>query len=57
MYRIGCLMTAGSSGGPWFAKGSDGKPVLVSNASIGPRPAGWLAGPHLGPRPRACTAR
>ncbi|KEF18071.1 MULTISPECIES: trypsin-like serine peptidase [Streptomyces] len=53
MYRIGCLMTAGSSGGPWFAKGSDGKPVLVSNTSIGPRPAGWLAGPHLGPEAKS----
>ena len=48
MYRIGCTMTGGSSGGPWFAKGKDGKPVLVSNMSMGPRPAKWAAGPHLG---------
>ncbi|WKX72974.1 serine protease [Streptomyces sp. XD-27] len=49
MYRIGCRMTAGSSGGGWVAKGSDGKPALVSNTSIGPSSATWLAGPHLGP--------
>ncbi|WP_069867875.1 trypsin-like serine peptidase [Streptomyces malaysiensis] len=49
MYRIGCTMTAGSSGGGWVAKGSDGKPALVSNTSIGPSNATWLAGPHLGP--------
>ncbi|WP_106972297.1 trypsin-like serine peptidase [Streptomyces yerevanensis] len=48
MYRIGCTMTGGSSGGGWVAKGSDGKPALVSNTSIGPVTAGWLAGPHLG---------
>ncbi|WFB07051.1 hypothetical protein LRS74_08295 [Streptomyces sp. LX-29] len=49
MYRIGCTMTAGSSGGGWVATGSDGKPALVSNTSIGPSNATWLAGPHLGP--------
>lgn len=48
MYRIGCTMTAGSSGGGWIANGSDGKPSLVSNTSIGPVTAGWLAGPRLG---------
>ncbi|MGW2288892.1 trypsin-like serine peptidase [Streptomyces phaeochromogenes] len=48
MYRIGCTMTGGSSGGGWVAAGSDGKPALVSNTSIGPVTAGWLAGPHLG---------
>ncbi|MEV6317665.1 hypothetical protein [Streptomyces sp. NPDC051776] len=49
MYRVGCTMTGGASGGGWFANGTDGKPALVSNTSIGPRPARWLAGPHLGP--------
>ena len=49
MYRIGCTMTGGSSGGGWVAKGADGKPALVSNTSIGPVDAGWLAGPRLGP--------
>ncbi|MEU5276479.1 hypothetical protein AB0G87_08695 [Streptomyces asoensis] len=49
MYRIGCTMTGGSSGGGWVATGSDGKPSLVSNTSIGPAHAGWLAGPRLGP--------
>ncbi|GAA3766845.1 trypsin-like serine peptidase [Streptomyces phyllanthi] len=48
MYRIGCTMTGGSSGGGWVAAGSDGKPALVSNTSIGPASAGWLAGPRLG---------
>ncbi|WP_171052884.1 trypsin-like serine peptidase [Streptomyces marianii] len=48
MYRIGCTMTGGSSGGGWVSAGKDGKPALVSNTSIGPVTAGWLAGPRLG---------
>ncbi|WP_053853177.1 serine protease [Streptomyces sp. NRRL B-24085] len=48
MYRIGCTMTGGSSGGGWVATGADGQPALVSNTSIGPVNAGWLAGPRLG---------
>ncbi|MER6569651.1 hypothetical protein ABT288_26535 [Streptomyces sp. NPDC001093] len=48
MYRIGCTMTAGSSGGGWVETGSDGKPALVSNTSIGPVTSGWLAGPRFG---------
>ncbi|WP_432033015.1 trypsin-like serine peptidase [Streptomyces antibioticus] len=48
MYRIGCTMTGGSSGGGWVAAGADGKPALVSNTSIGPVTSGWLAGPRLG---------
>ncbi|MGW0710401.1 trypsin-like serine peptidase [Streptomyces sp. NPDC002643] len=48
MYRIGCTMTGGSSGGGWVATGSNGEPALVSNTSIGPVSAGWLAGPRLG---------
>jgi V8-like Glu-specific endopeptidase len=47
-YRIGCTMTAGSSGGGWFATRPDGKTALVSNTSIGPVTATWLAGPRLG---------
>ncbi|UWE11824.1 trypsin-like serine peptidase [Actinacidiphila bryophytorum] len=47
-YRIGCTMTAGSSGGGWFAKRPDGTTALVSNTSIGPVTATWLAGPRLG---------
>ncbi|MCX4746503.1 hypothetical protein OG455_13370 [Kitasatospora sp. NBC_01287] len=43
---IGCGMTAGSSGGGWFAL-RNGKPALVSNTSIGPEESGWLAGPYL----------
>ncbi|WP_240137894.1 trypsin-like serine peptidase [Streptomyces sp. MUM 178J] len=52
MYRIGCTMTGGSSGGGWVAEGRDGKPALVSNTSIGPVTAGWLAGPRLGKEAR-----
>ncbi|MEV0847099.1 hypothetical protein AB0J21_14710 [Streptomyces sp. NPDC049954] len=48
MYRLGCTMTGGASGGGWVAEGSDGKPALVSNTSIGPVTGGWLAGPRLG---------
>ncbi|MEV7084323.1 hypothetical protein AB0O07_00215 [Streptomyces sp. NPDC093085] len=48
MYRIGCTMTGGASGGGWVAAGQDGKPALVSNTSIGPVTSGWLAGPRLG---------
>ncbi|MFE0458355.1 trypsin-like serine peptidase [Kitasatospora sp. NPDC058965] len=46
MNVIGCTMTAGSSGGGWFAV-KDGKPALVSNTSIGPENSSWLAGPYL----------
>ncbi|MFJ9668669.1 trypsin-like serine peptidase [Streptomyces sp. NPDC101219] len=47
MYRIGCTMTGGSSGGGWF-RVRDGRTVLVSNTSIGPTDNTWLAGPQLG---------
>ncbi|MCK8675872.1 MULTISPECIES: hypothetical protein [Streptomyces] len=47
MYRIGCTMTGGASGGGWVGTGRDGKPALVSNTSIGPVTGGWLAGPRL----------
>ncbi|UIX30319.1 trypsin-like serine peptidase [Streptomyces sp. GQFP] len=48
MYRIGCTMTGGSSGGGWVTTGADGTPTLISNTSIGPVSSGWLAGPRLG---------
>ncbi|MFJ9828606.1 trypsin-like serine peptidase [Streptomyces sp. NPDC101160] len=49
MYRIGCTMTGGSSGGGWFHVMPNGKTALVSNTSIGPAGSrGWLAGPQLG---------
>ncbi|MFF7167342.1 trypsin-like serine peptidase [Streptomyces sp. NPDC008086] len=48
MYRIGCTMTGGSSGGGWF-RVVDGETKLVSNTSIGPEDNTWLAGPQLGP--------
>ncbi|MEU6405690.1 hypothetical protein [Streptomyces sp. NPDC046985] len=47
MYRIGCTMTGGASGGGWFRE-VHGKTVLVSNTSIGPTDNTWLAGPQLG---------
>ncbi|AKZ58545.1 Secreted protein [Streptomyces ambofaciens ATCC 23877] len=47
MYRIGCTMTGGSSGGGWF-RVVDGETRLVSNTSIGPLENTWLAGPQLG---------
>ncbi|MGA4866755.1 trypsin-like serine peptidase [Streptomyces lavendulocolor] len=47
MWRIGCTMTGGSSGGGWFIEKPGGKLALVSNTSIGPVTAGWLAGPRL----------
>ncbi|MEU5537066.1 hypothetical protein [Streptomyces sp. NPDC020362] len=47
MYRIGCTMTGGSSGGGWF-RVVNGKTELVSNTSIGPADNTWLAGPQLG---------
>ncbi|WP_299540584.1 serine protease [uncultured Streptomyces sp.] len=53
MYRIGCTMTGGSSGGGWVATGSDGKPALISNTSIGPVDGGWLSGPRLGEEAKA----
>ncbi|CAM5329610.1 trypsin-like serine peptidase [Streptomyces chartreusis] len=48
LYRIGCTMTGGSSGGGWFAQNTDGALALVSNTSIGPADNTWLAGPRLG---------
>ncbi|MGY0059055.1 trypsin-like serine peptidase [Streptomyces sp. LZ34] len=47
MYRIGCTMTGGSSGGGWLVN-RGGKSVLVSNTSISSSAHTWLAGPHLG---------
>ncbi|MDX2599466.1 hypothetical protein PV379_38275 [Streptomyces caniscabiei] len=52
MYRIGCTMTGGSSGGGWFRM-VEGEPRLVSNTSIGPADNTWLAGPQLGETARA----
>ncbi|MFJ5035163.1 hypothetical protein ACIQB5_45705, partial [Streptomyces sp. NPDC088560] len=52
MYRIGCTMTGGSSGGGWF-RVVNGKTVLVSNTSIGPADHSWLAGPPLGQEAKA----
>ncbi|MGW5674930.1 trypsin-like serine peptidase [Streptomyces sp. NPDC003860] len=48
MWRAGCSMTGGSSGGGWIVQGADGAPALVSNTSIGPLDPIWLAGPSLG---------
>ncbi|MDK1476881.1 hypothetical protein QNO07_26355 [Streptomyces sp. 549] len=48
MYRIGCTMTGGTSGGGMYIAGARGKAELVSVNAIGPQPATWLAGPYLG---------
>lgn len=48
LYRIGCTMNGGASGGGWFMARDDGVLELVSNTSIGPKNAQWLAGPRLG---------
>ncbi|MGW6908604.1 trypsin-like serine peptidase [Streptomyces sp. NPDC054940] len=52
MYRIGCTMTGGSSGGGWF-RVVGGETKLVSNTSIGPADNTWLAGPQLGAKAEA----
>lgn len=45
MYRAGCTMTGGSSGGGWLSPSGR---ELLSVTSIGPATGGWLAGPRLG---------
>jgi hypothetical protein len=47
MLTIGCTMTAGASGGGWFATMPDGRQALVSNTSIGTRDHTALSGPYL----------
>ncbi|GJF31871.1 hypothetical protein KNE206_45710 [Kitasatospora sp. NE20-6] len=47
MLTIGCTMTAGASGGGWFAPMPDGRPALVSNTSIGTSAHTTLSGPYL----------
>ncbi|MQS05693.1 trypsin-like serine peptidase [Streptomyces alkaliphilus] len=47
MYRVGCTMTGGASGGPWLATGANGTQELISVTSIGPFDSTWLAGPRL----------
>nr|WP_189215460.1 trypsin-like peptidase domain-containing protein [Streptomyces ruber] len=47
MYRVGCPLTGGASGGGWFRRVGD-RLELVSNTSIGPVDGAWLAGPRLG---------
>ncbi|MFJ8045372.1 trypsin-like serine peptidase [Kitasatospora sp. NPDC096147] len=47
MLSIGCTMTAGSSGGGWFATMPDGRTALVSNTSIGNLSHTALNGPYL----------
>lgn len=47
MLSLGCTMTAGSSGGGWFATMPDGRQALVSNTSIGNLAHTALNGPYL----------
>ena len=49
-YQVGCTMTGGSSGGPWFTS-HNGRNYLVSNTSLGGN--GALTGPRLGPDAKA----
>ena len=46
MLTIGCRMTAGDSGGAWYAT-KDGRTYLVSDTSIGGDGDTWEAGPYL----------
>ncbi|WP_371482532.1 serine protease [Kitasatospora sp. NBC_00315] len=46
MLTIGCRMTAGDSGGAWYAA-KDGRNYLVSDTSIGGEDNTWEAGPYL----------
>ncbi|MFD5065009.1 trypsin-like serine peptidase [Streptomyces sp. NPDC058394] len=48
LYRIGCTMNGGASGGGWFMGRDDGTLALISNTSVGPNTTQWLAGPRLG---------
>ncbi|WP_181764562.1 trypsin-like serine peptidase [Streptomyces albidus (ex Kaewkla and Franco 2022)] len=45
MYRVGCSMTGGSSGGGWLSPSGR---QLLSVTSIGPVGGGWLAGARIG---------
>ncbi|MGW1889926.1 trypsin-like serine peptidase [Streptomyces sp. NPDC002004] len=45
-YMVGCTMTGGASGGPWFMD-HNGRNYLVSNTSLGDRDR-YLTGPRLG---------
>ncbi|SCK49893.1 serine protease [Streptomyces sp. WMMB 322] len=45
MYRVGCSMTGGSSGGGWLSPSGR---ELLSVTSVGPVEGGWLAGPRIG---------
>jgi V8-like Glu-specific endopeptidase len=45
MYRVGCSMTGGSSGGGWLSPSGR---KLLSVTSVGPIEGGWLAGPRIG---------
>ncbi|MFD9128086.1 trypsin-like serine peptidase [Kitasatospora sp. NPDC059571] len=47
MLTVGCTMTAGASGGGWFATMPDGRQALVSNTSIGTAGHTALSGPYL----------
>lgn len=52
LYRIGCTMTGGASGGGWFVD-REGTTVLVSNSAVSSTRHTWLAGPRLGHPARA----
>lgn len=48
LIRVGCTMTAGASGGGWYAPGPDGQPRLIGNSALSGAGHTWIAGPYLG---------
>ncbi|WP_406281644.1 trypsin-like serine peptidase [Embleya sp. NBC_00896] len=48
LLRIGCSMTAGASGGGWYANGPDGPLRLIGNSALSGAGHTWIAGPYLG---------
>ncbi|MGW9213490.1 trypsin-like serine peptidase [Embleya sp. NPDC055664] len=47
LLRIGCTMTAGASGGGWYATAPDGTLCLIGNSALGGAGHTWIAGPYL----------
>ncbi|MEU0935639.1 hypothetical protein [Embleya sp. NPDC005971] len=47
LLRIGCTMTAGASGGGWYATAPDGTLRLIGNSALSGAGHTWIAGPYL----------
>ncbi|MFI6983282.1 trypsin-like serine peptidase [Embleya sp. NPDC050154] len=52
LLRIGCTMTAGASGGGWYATAPDGTLRLIGNSALSGAGHTWIAGPYLGQEAR-----